>query len=97
MTGDIKKPVLAMHTASDELIPVDLTIHYQELTNERKTTDQLVQLYVNRAGHCSFALSELGGSLTLLDSWIREGKRPQPGDFTNGQHTPNDTCKNCRP
>ena len=86
ITGNVDKPVSALHTYVDEAVPVETTRHYMELTNQQGKAENFVQLYTNGSGHCALELLELQATLRLLDRWIRQGARPQPGDLQMATH-----------
>ena len=103
ITGNIGKPVLAMHTTGDERVPFKLAKEYEDLVGRQGKADNFVLLQTTRSGHCNFTDAELGGALALLDEWIKSTKkakgtkggekegpagRPKSGEFTDGFHTP---------
>jgi len=82
ISGEIEDPVVTMHTLVDQLIPVEVTAYYDTLTKVEGTNDLLVQLYVDRIGHCAFSLDETVEALRRLVDWIETGDRPEGGDVT---------------
>jgi malonyl CoA-acyl carrier protein transacylase len=86
ITGKVDKPVLALHNYVDELVPVETTRHYMELTNREGTAQHFVQLYTSSAGHCMFQPAELYAALRLLDHGSgKTGARPRPGDLLHAE------------
>lgn len=80
--GKISDPVVAIHTFIDQLVPVQSTAYYEQMTQVAGTSDNFIQLYVDRFGHCAFNADEMTEALKRLDNWIRTGKKPEPGDIT---------------
>jgi pimeloyl-ACP methyl ester carboxylesterase len=82
ITGEIRDPVIVLHTLVDELVPVEATAHYDTLTNLAETSDLYVQLHVAREGHCRFTEDETSEALRRLTEWVTTGKRAEAGDIT---------------
>lgn len=83
--GEISDPVIHLHTIVDELIPAEDANYYETLVDVAGTAHLFVQLWVDRVGHCAFNADETHEALARLDTWIREGKRPQAGEITRQQ------------
>lgn len=66
--GNLKIPVLTMHTTSDGLVPVEDEYAYGQTVARATRSTLLRQLYVRRAGHCAFTPAE---TVTALDALIR--------------------------
>ena len=56
--GDLKVPVLTLHTSGDGLVPPENERAYADVIAASGHSDQLRQLFVHRAGHCSFTAAE---------------------------------------
>jgi pimeloyl-ACP methyl ester carboxylesterase len=78
-TGHLSKPMLALHTTYDPRIPGATLSIYAEQVALAGFSDNLVQQYVHRDGHCSFTADEVSRSFDELIQWIHSGKRPTPG------------------
>ncbi len=78
-TGRLGKPMLAIHTIYDPLIPPGLLTLYNEMVESAGAGDRLVQQYVPHDGHCSITPDEIGRSFDELVSWTHGGPRPVPG------------------
>ena len=78
-TGHLGRPMLAVHTVYDPLIPVSLLTLYNEMVEGEGVGDRLVQQYVPRDGHCSITPEEIGHAFDELVSWTHGGSRPLPG------------------
>ena len=78
-TGHLGKPMLAVHTVYDPLIPPGLLALYNEMVEGAGLGDRLVQQYVPRDGHCSITPDEIGRAFDELVTWTHGGARPTPG------------------
>ena len=66
--GNLKIPVLTLHTSSDGLVPVEGEYAYGQTVARATRSTLLRQLYVRRAGHCAFTPAE---TVTALDALIK--------------------------
>lgn len=66
--GQIEVPVLTMHTTNDGLVPVENERTYGRVVREEGNGRLLRQIYVNRAGHCSFTPAE---TITAFQTLIK--------------------------
>jgi pimeloyl-ACP methyl ester carboxylesterase len=78
-SGRLGKPMLALHTTYDPRVPTAQLISYGEQVAEAGFTDNLVQQFVKRDGHCTFSEEEVGHAFDELINWIHTGHRPLPG------------------
>ncbi len=78
-TGELKRPLLALHTIYDPLVPASTAGYYDELTRRLGVGDRFVQQYVNRDGHCNVTPEQVGLALDELGKWVDGGQRPAPG------------------
>jgi pimeloyl-ACP methyl ester carboxylesterase len=78
-TGKVTKPMLALHTTYDPLIPGWTLARYADMIAEAGYSDNFVQQYVHREGHCAISPKQVGESLDELTDWVRTGKKPVPG------------------
>lgn len=78
-SGRLTKPMLALHTTYDPLIPTNTLALYADMVEMAGFSDNIVQQYVHREGHCTFTRDEVGKSFDELMNWVHTGKRPQPG------------------
>ena len=79
-TGRITKPMLAIHTSYDALVPVNVPNQYQTLADNAGTSNLFVQQYVKRDGHCQITPEETARGFSLLREWKSSGVRPPAGD-----------------
>lgn len=78
-SGRLTRPMLALHTTYDPLIPANsLTLYASEVAHAGYA-DHLVQQYVHREGHCTFTADEVGHAFDELLTWVHSGKSPQAG------------------
>ena len=80
-TGRLNRPMLALHTTYDPRIPGNTLTFYAEQVAIAGFSQNLVQQYVHRDGHCTFTPDEVGRSFDELIQWIHTGQRPVPGQL----------------
>lgn len=78
-TGRLTRPMLALHTIYDPLIPATTLSLYASEVAHAGFADNLVQQYVHREGHCTFTPDEVGRAFDELVVWAHTGKAPQAG------------------
>lgn len=81
-TGRISKPMFAIHTSYDPLVPASVPNNYVGLAEQAGSGNLFVQGYVARDGHCSITPAEIGRAFSLLREWKSSGVRPQGGHLT---------------
>ena len=78
-SGHLTRPMLAIHTTYDPLVPPWVTNMYSILA-ERADSDQFfVQQYVKHAGHCAIQPPEIARGFQQLRQWSAGGTRPAAG------------------
>ena len=77
--GHLNRPMLSLHTTYDPTIPGATLSFYAEQVAIAGFSQNLVQQYVRRDGHCAFSPDEVGRTFDELVQWIHTGKRPTPG------------------
>lgn len=80
-TGRISDPVLTVHTTYDNLIPGRYVSQYDTTARSEGNEDLFVAKYVVASGHCNFTIPQMVTAFDELINWVREGKRPEPGEF----------------
>jgi hypothetical protein len=85
-TGQLHRPMLALHTVYDPRIPVNTLQFYAEQVVVAGFSQNLVQQYVHHDGHCAFTQDEIGHAFDELMLWVHTGKRPNPGDLPPLSH-----------
>ncbi len=77
--GRLSKPMLALHTTYDPLIPGTTLALYGHIVEQAGFGDHYIQQYVHRDGHCTMSAEEVGTAFDELLAWIHAGKTPAPG------------------
>ncbi|MCE7733401.1 MAG: hypothetical protein GPJ54_00895 [Candidatus Heimdallarchaeota archaeon] len=75
-TGDIKSPVLTIHTTTDGLVPVSNENAYNQLIEAAGKSSMLVQTYTDSVGHCTFSPQQLVSVVFAMQSWLETGVSP---------------------
>ena len=78
-TGELRRPLLALHTTYDPLVPASTAGYYDELTRRLGHGKNFVQQYVDRDGHCNITPEQVGTAFDELVYWVDTGLRPNPG------------------
>jgi hypothetical protein len=78
-SGHLTKPMLAVHTVYDPIIPASTLALYDHLVQGAGFGDNFVQQYVHREGHCNISSDEIGRAFDELIHWTHKGPRPAPG------------------
>ena len=79
-TGRISDPVLTIHTTSDALVLGSDVTAYEVPAALAGTSDKFVARFVEANGHCNFTPAQTGTAFDALLAWVRDGKRPAPGE-----------------
>lgn len=77
--GHLAKPMLALHSIYDPLVPAGTLATYDHLVMAAGFEENFVQQYVHREGHCVIAPEEIGRAFDELVRWTHQGPRPTPG------------------
>lgn len=78
-TGKVTRPVLALHTTYDPLVPANLLSNYHQMVEKAGFDRNYVQQYVHREGHCTMTPDEVAKSFDELVVWTHGGKAPVSG------------------
>jgi pimeloyl-ACP methyl ester carboxylesterase len=78
-TGQLSRPMLAVHTTYDPIVPGASLALYGHMVERAGFGENIVQKYVRRDGHCSMSADEIGSALDELVTWIHTKRRPTPG------------------
>ena len=78
-TGQLKRPVLAVQTTWDQLIPAWATNYYPELVEQNGASGLFAQQLVKRGGHCNIRADEIATSFRQLVEWKNGGQKPPTG------------------
>jgi pimeloyl-ACP methyl ester carboxylesterase len=79
-TGHILRPMLAIHTTYDPLVPVSIPNSYQATIDEAGNSNLFVQQYVKHDGHCAISPEETARGFAQLREWKTSGVRPKAGE-----------------
>jgi len=80
-TGKIAKPMLAIHTSYDPLVPVTIPNTYSTLVELAGTQSLFVQQFVKHDGHCNIQPAEISRGFSELREWKKNGTRPVGGEL----------------
>jgi pimeloyl-ACP methyl ester carboxylesterase len=83
-TGKLTKPLLAIHTSYDPLVPVRIPARYPELVDQTGSQALFVQQYVKHDGHCAILPNEIAIGFTELRDWKANGVKPHAGLHPEG-------------
>ena len=72
-TGQVRVPVLSLHTTGDGLVAVQNEQAYRAVVNRDGNGRFLRQAFVDRAGHCAFTPAELVAGIRVLLSRLHAG------------------------
>ena len=78
-TGRVSKPMLAVHTSYDPVVPTWIPNIYTSLTEQSGSSANFVQQYVAHDGHCTILPNEIAKAFSQLREWKSSGVRPQGG------------------
>jgi len=78
-TGQLTRPMLAIHTSYDPLVSPSMPAAYALLTREAERGDLFVQQYVKHEGHCKITPGETEKGFAELRQWKETGKVPTAG------------------
>ena len=80
-SGQIKKPVLTLHTQTDSLVPPSHESAYATTVATAGRSALLAQTFTGGIGHCNFTGPQLLTALGALDSWVATGTAPTAATF----------------
>ncbi|MEP6484408.1 MAG: prolyl oligopeptidase family serine peptidase [Rudaea sp.] len=78
-TGNLTRPMLALHDSGDPLVPASTAFEYAMAAQRAGHGENFVQKYVNHEGHCVFSPTEIGAAFDELVKWTDSGERPESG------------------
>ena len=78
-SGRLGRPMLAIHTAYDPVVPVSQLAGYARRVEAAGFSSNLVQQYAPREGHCNLTPDQVGLAFDELVRWTHGGSRPLPG------------------
>jgi hypothetical protein len=75
-TGDLKIPMLTLHTVGDLFVPFLEEEVYARRVAAHDASDLLVQRATRDFGHCAFTGPELVRTFVDLVGWVENGTKP---------------------
>jgi pimeloyl-ACP methyl ester carboxylesterase len=69
-TGDLKVPLVTLHTTGDPVVPFSQSSLYASKANDAGAAARLTQIPIERHGHCNFQVPEVLGAFTTLRNKI---------------------------
>ena len=84
-TGNLGRPLLAVHTLYDPLIPTETLSLYEHEVEAAGAGDKLAWQFVPTEGHCNFLPEKIGQAFDELVRWTHNGPRPAPGEVHSSQ------------
>ena len=87
-TGRLARPMLAVHTIYDPVVPVAQLAVYAHQVQSAGFGANLVQQYVKRDGHCNLTPAEVGSAFDELVAWTHGSARPAIGLLREPQRSP---------
>ncbi len=76
ISGDIKMPLLTLHTTGDWQVPVNQEQILADKVEAAGRSDLLVERAVQAPGHCGFTAGEYVTALDDLVQWVEHGLKP---------------------
>lgn len=78
-TGQLTRPILAIHTTYDPLVSPAVPSAYAQLARTAGSGDRFVVQYVEHDGHCNITPEEVARGFAELRQWKDKGVAPAPG------------------
>jgi len=75
-TGDLRIPMLTLHTLGDLFVPFHMEQEYARRVAAKGNAHNLVQRATRDYGHCSFTPTELVTTFVDLTKWVEGGIKP---------------------
>lgn len=85
LKGDLRRPVLTVHTTMDQIVDVAQEAAYGRNVAEAGKEHQLAQVYTEGVGHCVFTPDQLNSALLAMNYWLDTGIKPGPEFFPEAQ------------
>jgi pimeloyl-ACP methyl ester carboxylesterase len=77
-TGNLKIPVLTVHTTRDPVVPIWHEDLLKAAATAAGSSDMLVQTKIPAFGHCNFTEQDTFTAFQKLIGWVEFGVKPQP-------------------
>jgi len=79
-SGKLKIPAVSIHTTRDEVVQVFQEDRYFDIVSEAGYSENLVQHYIDRFGHCVFTLEEILAAFDEMVAMSESGVEIKPRD-----------------
>ena len=79
-SGDIRMPVVTLHTLGDLYVPFSMEQIYQKRVAAKGNGNLLVQRAIRGATHCDFTVAEQAEAFEAMVRWERDGVKPAGDD-----------------
>ncbi len=79
-TGDLRIPMLTLHTLGDLFVPFHMEQEYARRVAAKGNAHNLVQRATRDVGHCTFTPNELVQTFSDLVKWVEGGVKPAGDD-----------------
>ena len=76
-TGDLRIPMLSLHTLGDLFVPFLMEQEYARRVSAKGHANLLVQRATRDVGHCAFTPAELVTTFVDLTKWVEAGIKPE--------------------
>lgn len=83
--GNLKIPMLTLHTLGDLFVPFHMQQVYARRVAANGASNLLVQRATRDVGHCTFTPTELVRTFSDLVTWVEGGVKPAGDDVLNPQ------------
>jgi dienelactone hydrolase len=83
LTGRVPVPVLTLHAIDDPSVFVEHEAAYRETLRGAGQDGHLVQTFTRESEHDELSTAEYATSLAALDTWVRTGRKPDPGSIAS--------------
>ena len=80
VNGEIKVPVVSIHTLGDLFVPFSMQQVYQKRVAAKGNSSLLVQRAIRGASHCDFTVAEAATAFDDMIKWERDGVKPLGDD-----------------
>jgi pimeloyl-ACP methyl ester carboxylesterase len=87
-SGRLGRPMLALHTVYDPVVPVSQLALYSRQVEAAGFSRNLIQQYVHRDGHCTIRQDEVGEAFDELVAWTHGGSHPTAGQLEDLRPNP---------
>ena len=82
INGEIKIPVVSIHTLGDLFVPFNMQQVYQKRVAAKGNSTWLVQRAIRGGTHCDFTVAEQVDAFEAMVKWERDGVKPLGDDVT---------------